>query len=554
MNMHSSDFSNKIFDAFAATSKSRYIFICNMWTDVSRWSKSAVDFFGLPGEYMEGAAGIWEQHVHPEDRKRYREAINLVFTGKERNFDMEYRAKDKNGNYVVCSGSGVVIDDDEGRPSYFAGTITNHGIIDNVDPTTNLYNLYEFLHALKLAKDRAMKMRVLLVGFKHFSDVNDVYGYAVGNDVMRQFGSELRELVASRGEVYRMDGSKFAICTCEMNVEEIKKLYADIKDIARNNLMVSGSHIPLDTCAGAVVVEDFKADEQAVLATARYALDSSKNEKYGELVIVYNDADDTNKRNVSLIHELRNSILNGCKEFYICYQPVVSAKTGKLTGMEALIRWNKEPYGDVPPGIFIPMLEKDAIFFELGNWILRQVMLDGKEFLRDRPELTINVNISYTQLEHSEFRSRIVSMLANTGFPPEHLCLELTERCSFLNMDFLKNEVSFLKSYGIKIALDDFGTGFSSLNLLREIQVDCIKIDREFVKEIETNVIDQTIVRAVVQCANDLDVPVCIEGIENDDLLRYMNQYAVSGYQGYLYSRPIIKEDFKKLKLYKIKK
>lgn len=176
--------------------------------------------------------------------------------------------------------------------------------------------------------------------------------------------------------------------------------------------------------------------------------------------------------------------------------------------------------------------------------------MDGKEFLKDRPDLTINVNISYTQLEHSEFRSKIVSLLANTGFPPEHLCLELTERCSFLNMDFLKNEVQFLKSYGIKIALDDFGTGFSSLNLLREIPVDCIKIDREFVKEIETNTVDQTIVKSVVQCANDLEVPVCIEGIENKELLTYMNKYEVSGYQGYFYSRPIIKEAFKQLRLY----
>lgn len=550
MNINSSDFSNKVFDAFSATSKSRYIFICNMWTDVSRWSKSAVDFFGLPGEYMDDAASIWEEHVHPEDRKRYREAIDAVFTGHARNFDMEYRAKDKNGNYVVCSGSAVVIDDDEGRPSYFAGTITNHGIIDNVDPATSLYNLYEFLHALKISRDREIKTRVLLVGFKHFSDVNDVYGYAVGNDVMRQFGSALRDVVASKGSVYRMDGSKFAVCTYEIPIEEVKKLYADIKEMARTELTVNGNHIPMDTCGGAVMVEDFSTDEQSILATARYALDSSKNEKHGELVVVYNDADNTNRRNISLIHELRNSILDGCQEFYICYQPVVSAETGKLTGMEALLRWRKEPYGDVPPGLFIPMLEKDSIFFELGNWILRQVMLDGKEFLKDKPDLMINVNISYTQLEHSEFRSKIVSLLANTGFPPEHLCLELTERCSFLNMDFLKNEVMFLKSYGIKIALDDFGTGFSSLNLLREIPVDCIKIDREFVKEIETNTVDQTIVKSVVQCANDLEVPVCVEGIENNKLLHYMNQYKVSGYQGYLYSRPIVKEDFKKLSLY----
>ena len=142
-------------------------------------------------------------------------------------------------------------------------------------------------------------------------------------------------------------------------------------------------------------------------------------------------------------------------------------------------------------------------------------------------------------------------MLANTGFPSEHLCLELTERCSFLDMDLLRNETDFLKSYGIKIALDDFGTGFASLNLLRTLQVDCIKIDREFIREIETNPIDQTIVKAVTQCANELNVPVCVEGIENDALKEYMHQYHVREYQGYFFSKPVEKEEFKQLDCYR---
>lgn len=550
MNKSASEFSEQIFEAFAATSQSRYIYICNMWTDMSRWSKNAVEFFGLPGEYMEGAGKIWEEHIHPEDRKRYREDINEVFTGKKKSHDIEYRARDKNGNYVVCSCSGVVIDDEEGRPSFFAGTITNHGIIDNVDPTTNLYNLYEFLHALKILREREQKYTVLLLGFKHFSDINDVYGYSVGNEIMKEFSLKLRDVLTGKGTVFRMDGTKFAIVLPEMEIEALKEMYQSIKDIARNQLFAQENHVPLDTCGSAVLIEDSNMNEQSVLTSARFALDTSKNEKHGELVIVYNDVDDSNRKTISLIHALRNSVLEGCKEFYLCYQPVVDAKTGKLSGMEALLRWNMEPFGEVSPSVFIPMLEKDTVFFELGNWILKQVMLDGNEFLKDHPDLTMNVNISYTQLERSEFRSKLLSLLANSGFPPEHLCLELTERCSFLDMTFLKNEVDFIKSYGIKIALDDFGTGFSSFNLLRHIPVDCIKIDREFIKDIEENKVDQTIVNSVVQCANDLNVPVCVEGIETKQLVDYMGKYKITGYQGYYYACPITKEELKKHALY----
>lgn len=550
MGLNTSDFSDQIFEAFAATSNSRYIFLCNMWTDVSRWSKNAVEYFGMPGEYMEDAATIWEEHIHPEDRQSYHEDIDAVFSGKKKNHDMEYRARDKNGNYVMCSCSGVVIDDEEGRPSFFAGTITNHGIIDNVDPTTNLYNLYEFLHALRLLREKQLSSRVLLLGFKHFSDINDVYGYNFGNDVMKVFGTKLRELFRERGKVYRMDGTRFSIITTDIEIEELKEYYQKIQYLGRGGFEVEGTHVTLDTCGGAVIVDDYNTNEHAVHASARYALDSSKNEKHGELVVVYNDGADNNKKTIEMINELRNSIVDDCKGFYICYQPVVDAKTGELTGMEALLRWNKEPYGDVSPAIFIPWLEKDTVFFDLGNWVLKTVMQDGMEFMQDHPNLVFNVNISYTQLERSDFRSKIVSMLANTGFPPEQLCLELTERCSFLDMNFLHNEVDFLKSYGIKIALDDFGTGFASLNLLRELEVDCIKIDREFVRQIENNKVDQTIVRAITQCASELQVPVCVEGIENEQLKDFMTNFDVAGYQGYYYSRPVPKEEFKKLQLY----
>lgn len=551
MDIGAAAFTNQIFDAFGATSESRYIFVANMWTDVSRWSKNAVDYFGLPGEYMEGAGAIWEQHIHPEDRKVYRDDIDLVFSGKKKKHDIEYRVRDKEGRYVLVSCRAVVIDDEEGNPSFFAGTITNHGIQDNVDPTTNLYNLYEFLHELKKLREQRIDAKVLLIGFRHFSNINNVYGYHFGNEVMRCFGVELRELVKGRGSLFRMDGTRFAVVSTSMSIDEIKELYQTVQDVIRKGIVVEGIHVNMDSCGGAVIVEDHNVSEQTIHASARYALESSKNEKHGELVVVYNDSADQNKKTLALINELRNCIINNCEGFYMCYQPVVDADTGKLMGMEALLRWKKEPYGEVSPAIFIPWLEKDAVFFDLGNWILKTVMEDGKEFLKDHPDITVNVNISYTQLERSEFRSKIVSMLANTGFPSEHLCLELTERCSFLDMDLLRNETDFLKSYGIKIALDDFGTGFASLNLLRTLQVDCIKIDREFIREIETNPIDQTIVKAVTQCANELNVPVCVEGIENDALMEYMHQYHVREYQGYFFSKPVEKEEFKQLDCYR---
>lgn len=545
-------FSDQMFEAFSITSKTSYIFVCNLWTDVSRWSKNAVEYFGLPGEFMEGAGKIWESHIHPEDREAYRKDIDDVFAGKKDSHNIEYRAKDRDGNYVVCSCHGVIIKDENGNASYFAGTITNHGIIDSIDSTTNLYNLYEFLRNIRKYKENKVKYRVLMLGFSHFSDINDVYGYNFGNDVMRQFAIRVGKMLQRRGTLYRMDGTRFAICTTEMTFEEIGKLYSDIQMMAKSGIEIRDACISLSICGGVVLVEDASINEHVIHTAARYALDSSKKEKYGELVVVHNDELHYKdpKRTVKLLDVLRNCVLDNCKGFYMCYQPVVSKKTGKLTGMESLLRWRGEPYGDVSPEVFISWLEKDNVFFELGNWILKQSLTDGKEFLKDHPDLTLNVNLSYAQLERSEFRNSFVSILLVTGFPPDHLCLELTERCRFMDITFLRNEIMFLKGYGVKIALDDFGTGFASLDLLRELDVDCIKIDRSFTKEIEQSKVTQSIVRALTQCASELDIDVCIEGIETEELKDYLKEYPSTSYQGYLFSKPVTKEQFKKLAIY----
>ncbi len=537
----------KMFEAYASASKSRYLFMRNMKTKHSRWSTNAVDFFGLPGEYMDDAYHTFLEHIHPEDKEQFQAEMDRVYSGLQDSHDMEYRARSKDGSYVVCRCKGKMIRDEDGTPAYFAGVISNHGIIDNIDPATNLYNLYEFMHALQLIREKKRDAMVLMIGIKHFADINDVYGYPFGNAVLKEFAAQLLAMCKRKGMVYRMDGAKFAFCTDSMCKEELVALYGLIQDMAKKNVFIDRNHVTLVICGGAVTIQDFDIDENSLYSGARFALERSKNEKHGELIFFENETLQNNKRSLELLDTLRKSILNKCEDFYLCYQPVVDAKTGKITGMEALVRWHNEHFGEVPPGVFIPLLENDVLFFELGNWILREALTEGKKIVDTNPNFIVNVNLSYTQLERSEFRNCLIRILEETGFPPQNLCLELTERCRLLNLSFLYNEMVFLKSYKIKIALDDFGTGFSALNLLRELPVDLIKIDRGFISEIETNRADQAIVKSVLDCANLLEIPVCVEGIENKQLESYMNHYPASSYQGYLYSRPIRIEQFKTL-------
>ena len=208
------------------------------------------------------------------------------------------------------------------------------------------------------------------------------------------------------------------------------------------------------------------------------------------------------------------------------------------------MRWKNEQYGTVPPDQFIPLLESDPLFPELGEWIIRESVLAAKRILSKNPGFVINVNLSYTQIEKPDFVDMVARILNTLDYPPEHLCFEVTERCKLLDMALLKRVLIELKSRGVKIALDDFGTGFSSIGILKEIPFDIIKIDRSFVRRIEENDMDRRLIRNIADLAMIFGAKVCVEGIETEGMREILQRYHVESLQGYFYAKPLRIEDF----------
>lgn len=544
MGLDKTGLDSRIFDALSVTSRRRYVYACNMQTGVSRWSQHVVEDFDMPGEYFTDADEVWGRLLHPEDREKYFEDIRAIFNGEKDDHILDYRVLDKNGNYVMCTCRGMVSRGENGEPDLFAGTILNHGITELVDATTNLYNVYSFLQAIR--KRNGEKWLIMQIGINRFSIVNDVYGYAFGDCVLKRFADNLTSITKDIGTVYRMDGAKFAIIFPDASLD-VEEIYARIQQVTKNEMMIDGNHIPLTVSCGVVKTDHADTGEYTIQASASYALDKSKHTKHGELVFFQDEFQEYSRTTLELLDIMRQSVVEGCKGFYMCYQPVVEADSRKIIGMEALLRWNREPYGEVPPGRFIPWLENDPCFFELGNWILEQALTEGKHIIKDNPDFVINVNVSATQLERRKFRESVMGILQKTGFPAKNLCLELTERCRAMDKEYLKGEIHFLRSNGIKVALDDFGTGQSSLELLCEFPFDLLKIDRGFVRDIEMNRAAQVVVDSIVQCANGLGMQVCVEGVENEQLRDFIRQYGAHSHQGYLYSRPIRMEQFMEL-------
>ena len=527
------------FQAIASLSERTYIYLCNMQTNVSRWSANAVDYFGLPGEYMFDAGAIWAEHIHPEDREMYLTDIENVFSGRQQRHSLEYRARNKYGDYVICTCSGIVQKGTNGEPDFFVGTMTNHGIIDTVDPVTNLYNIYEFDNAIQSIQSSRTPTMVLMIGINHFHFVNDIYDYVFGNKVLYTLAQAIQKEAQQRhGTVYRMDGAKFALCLRGASQEDTRELYESLRLTASGSLTVEGTPVSLSISGGAVFVEKFAGSEFPIISCAAYALDLSKRERNSELVFFDNELGSDTQRSMELLDALRQDIVNGCHGFYMVYQPLVRAADGHAEGAEALLRWRSPIFGDVAPGRFIPVLEKDACFFTLGNWILRQALTEAKPIVDKDPHFFLNVNIAYTQIERRGFRDSLMDILRQTGYPPQNLCLELTERYRYADTEYLRAELQFFRSRGIRVALDDFGTGVSSLRLICDLPVDGLKIDQSFILHILDDENAQMVVEATIGLTRKLGIDVCLEGVENRQIRDFVLCYPADHHQGFYYAHP----------------
>ena len=535
---------DSLYGAFAIMANGAYTYLTDIKHNYSRWSKEAVDYFGLPSEYMENAGDVWMENVHPDDRATYAASIKELFGGKVSEHNLQYRARTKDGKYIVCTCRGVVIRDENGEPDYFGGTIKNNDTLSYFDDISNFRSLYGFLEDLQSAQWKGDDIQIMLIGINEFSRLNDIYGYTFGNRVLQEFSKMIDTEAHGMGEWYRMDGTKFAIVCKKASVDDLKNLYKRIQYNSIHDFMVDGNRVVLSFVAGAINLDSLDVSSETVYSCLRFAYYESKNNHLGELFVLKNNVSDDKRFAIERINVIRNSIVNNCEGFFLCYQPIVDATTEKIIGAEALIRWKNDEYGVVPPVQFVDVLEQDNLFPELGKWILRTALVDAKKFLARYPGFIVNVNLSYTQLEKSDFVEDVLAILDEVNFPPQNLCLEITERCRLLDMELLKDIFTRLRKHGIKVALDDFGTGFSSIGVLRELPVTTVKIDRSFVMNIEKNNSDQNTVRFISELADSFSSSVTAEGIETPEMREFLLRFKIKSLQGFYYSKPLPMDEF----------
>ena len=532
---------SRVFEVIAATSRKRYIYLCNIQTQVSRWSQNALLDFELPSEYMYDSFSIWKKLIHPDDEDMYEKDLEMLFSGQKNSHNMQYRVMNREGRYVVCSCEGYVLKGENGEPGYFAGTITNHGVIENVDPVTSLYNVYELQKTLQSIREEQKPVTLVMIGINQFGVLNNSYDYQFGNDVLRCFAELLYQKVKSDrgGQVFRIDGAKFALLfEEEFPEDEILEIYRDICEVAHDNIEMGNLHIRLTLSGGAVVMPVIMAQETTLMSEASYALTISKTKNNGSLVFYNNHNWSDDQKHMEMLDDIKNSIHNNYEGFYLNYQPQVNADM-EMLGAEELIRWKSSKWGVVYPGDFIAVLENDRCFYDLGLWVLRTAIRDAKEMLQFNPKFWISVNISYQQLRVRRFREDVMGILEELDFPPENLVLEMTEHSRRVDMPELRENLEFFRSKGIRTAVDDFGTGYSSIRVLRDLTFNSMKIDKSFIHNIQVSQDDQLLVQILVDATKKMNLHICVEGVETIEEFEILKSFGTDYYQGYYFSRPV---------------
>lgn len=537
---------NKLYDNFAASSnaKGRFFFMLDISLDTARWSPAAVSTFALPGEYVNHNSQVIRNCLAPEDATSFLEDVQAASKGRLERKETEWHMKDKEGKFIPCAVKYFTVKDYTGLPAYIGVAITSMEYDSHTDPTTNLPGQVRFLEHLRSLFSTRRHAVIMLIGTMNFSEINNLYGYTFGNSVIAALAQHLQDLAMGSGELFRGEGTMLLFCSETMTAEEMTRLYQGQKNYAAHLLTIGETKVSVKLSAGIVVADDPCVDVHAILACAKFAQSRSETEAEGQPIVLQNDYLNQNGKTLEMVATIRKDVENDCRNMALFYQPMIQASDGQLYGCGAYLRWECE-YGRISPADFLPWLENDNSFLKLSTWILRRAITEGKQLLRDRPNCIVTINLSHRQLEQPEFHQTLLSILKKQEFPGRNLCLELTDRCRFLNLDFLRHEIIFFKSCGILVALD--GSCLLDLHLVRELPVDLIKIGRDFTSGLKKSAKDRALLKALCTFARESNIQVCAEGIEDTEMLGMAKEFGITSYQGFVASGAVPYADFLKL-------
>ncbi len=438
--------------------------------------------------------------------------------------------------------------------------------ISEVDPLTNLPNRAWYT---KMLRQRLLDTQVrdngsalILININRFKSINDSLGPARGDEVLVSFCQRLvtcyrngrkQPWFASNGTaetvaiIGRLDGDRFAVHLPLSEVSNIDGVLEKSTELLMDSLdepfIVSGQEIYLTVSVGVSILGPNTNSVESLINNAETAMLYAKRRSDTSFAI-YSDYMDAKARELlSMENGLRTAVDKG--EIFLVYQPKVNIASNRIAGAEALARWLHPEFGLISPVNFIPLAENSGMIVSIGEWVLRESCMQAKRWQDvGYTDFKIAVNVSIRQLHEPDFLGTVQNALVDSQLPPASLIIELTENMIMENAETNIVKLCGLKTLGVQISIDDFGTGYSSLSYLQRFPLDQLKIDRSFIKEIQSVAHAMPIVKAVISLAHDLGLTVVAEGVETHAQLMHIKALKCEEYQGYLCSKPVPAQEF----------
>jgi diguanylate cyclase (GGDEF)-like protein/PAS domain S-box-containing protein len=527
-------------------------------TDEILWSEETFRIYGFePNAFVPTFEKLVEI-VHPDDRDLLREAIDDAFAGTK-SYDFEHRIVRPSGEVRWVHRQGEVVRGEGGEPLRMIGTvhdITERKALDEKlkhqafhDLLTNLPNRHLLVDRLRQALRRTSRRRgsrvaVLFMDLDNFKIVNDSIGHDLGDRILVAVSERLKEALRPEDTLTRFGGDEFVILLEDAgSPEEAVRVAERITDELRAPLLIEGRELFVRASIGIAFGDCSQKSSEDLLRDADTAMYQAKDD--GRDYKVFDEAMSQQAIDrLELENDLRRAIER--EEFVVHYQPIVNLQSGKLWGVEALVRWDHPERGLLDPDEFVPVAEESGLVVPLGEQVLGEACRRAAEWQKERPHtppLVVSVNLSGRQLRRADLHEVIEQALKDSRLSASSLSLDITETVYISALDTNTGVLDRLKALGIRISIDDFGAGYSSLSYLKRLPADVLKIDKSFVRGLGLEIEDTAIVQTIVDLAHILGMEVVAEGVEVEEQETLLKEMDCDFAQGYYFSKPLPPED-----------
>jgi diguanylate cyclase (GGDEF)-like protein/PAS domain S-box-containing protein len=505
--------------------------------------------YDSPQELVASITDIPQQlYVDPKRREEFKRLLREH--GTVRNFECQIYRKDGSKMWVsanvrAVSKAGVLVGYEGLNEDITARKVAEERVqfLAYYDALTGLPNrtlLQDRLAtALAGARRRKDKVAVLFLDLDRFKVVNDLLGHSGGDLLLQDVAERLKRWARQQDTVARLGGDEFLIVlTTVKEISDAAVAAERLMDAMAAEFVVQGQSFSINCSLGISIFPEHGTDVETLIKNADAAMYCAKDNGRANFRFFTEEMNTQGVERLTLESSLRRALDK--EELFLVYQPQMDIVTGRITGLEALLRWQHPELGLVPPDRFIRIAENSGLIMPIGEWVLRTACSQARKWQGEGlPAVSVAVNVSAVQFRQENFCGLIRRVLKETGLAPQYLELELTEGLLLANADLTLSVIKELNAMGVTLAIDDFGTGYSNFGYLRQFRVSKLKIDRSFVRDVAVNPDDAAITTAIISMARSLNLKVIAEGVEDEAQMSFLRAHQCDEIQGYYFSKPL---------------